>query len=105
MRRGTTPTLTLTVDAELVGWTCYVALRSGCKTVVVDGDRLTMEQSEGSTTITLTLTQEETLAMRVGACEIQVRAAHNGTALATDIARIDVGQIIQDGEIGDGTDD
>ncbi len=99
MRRGTTPTLTLTVDAELEGWACYVAIRSGCYVTIIEDDRLTVTQEDGTTTIELTLTQEETLALRVGACEIQVRAAHNGTALATDIARVDVGQIIQDGAI------
>lgn len=99
MRRGTTPTLTLTVDAELVGWACFVAIRSGCYTTIIEGERLDVSQEDGTTTIELTLTQEETLALRVGACEIQVRAAHNGSAVATDIARIDVGRIIQDGEI------
>ena len=101
MRRGTTPTLTLTVDADIVGWTIYVALRAGCETLVLDGTRLDVAASteEGSTDISLTLTQEETLAMTCGPCEVQVRAANNGSAVATDIARIDVGRIIQDGEI------
>lgn len=101
MRRGTTPTLTLTVDADIVGWTCYVAMRAGCHTILLEGERLDVTQSaeEGSTDIALTLTQEETLSMTCGPCEVQVRAANNGSAVATDIARIDVGRIIQDGEI------
>lgn len=98
MRRGTTPTLTLTVDAEIADWTLYVALRNGCNTIIIDGERLQATQADGSTDIVLTLTQEETLAMHTGDCELQVRAVNaGGTAVATDIARVDVGRIIQDG--------
>lgn len=82
MRRGTTPTLTLTVDAELEGWACYVAIRSGCFTTIIEGDRLDVSQEDGTTTIELTLTQEETLALRVGAAEIQVRDVRNGGTLS-----------------------
>jgi len=101
MRRGTTPTLTLTVDADLLGWTMYVALRAGGETLVLEGERLDASAGteEGTTDIALTLTQAETLAMSSGPCEVQLRAARNGSAVATDIARIDVGRIIQDGEI------
>lgn len=101
MRRGTTPTLVLTVDAEIADWTCYVAMRAGCNTILLEGERLDVEasQDEGSTDIALTLTQDETLSMTCGPCEIQVRAVRDGSAVATDIARVDVGRIIQEGVI------
>lgn len=99
MKRGTTPTLTLTVDADISDWTKYVTFRANCRIVTIEDDRLEATYADNMTTITLTLTQEETLALNVGACEVQVRAIKNGTAVATDIAKVDVGRILKEGVI------
>lgn len=104
MRRGTTPTYTLTVDADLTGWTCYVTLKGMGKLLNLEGDRLTIEAapSEGgqaSTTIGFDLTQKETLAFKVGKCEVQVRAIRDGAAIATDIGVLQVDRILREGEI------
>lgn len=98
MKRGTTPTLTLTVDTDLDGWTVYVTVKSGCTSITVDDAPITVE--DGVSTILVTLSQEETLALRDSA-EIQLRAIKDGTAIATDIAKVDVGRILQDGVIGE----
>lgn len=98
MKRGTTPTLTLTVDADIVGWTVYASFRTNGKVFTFENDRLQMTSEDGVTTILLTLTQEETLAM-YGSAEVQIRAIKDGTAIATDIQRVDVGRILKDGVI------
>jgi hypothetical protein len=98
MKRGTTPTLTLTVDADIVGWTIYASFRTNGKVYTFENDRLQMTAEDDVTTILLTLTQEETLAMH-GSAEVQIRAIKDGTAIATDIQRVDVGRILKDGVI------
>lgn len=98
MKRGTTPTLTLTVDADIVGWTVYASFRTNGKVYTFENDRLQMTSEDDVTTILLTLTQEETLAMH-GSAEVQIRAIKDGTAIATDIHRVDVGRILKDGVI------
>ena len=105
MRRGTTPTITLTVDKDVSTWTLYATFRSGMHNVTLENDRMTVElepkteTEEAKTLITVTLTQEETLSLGVGNAEVQVRAIKDGTAIATDIKNIDVGRIIKDGVI------
>lgn len=98
MKRGTTPTLTLTVDADISDWTVYASFKANGEVFTFENDRLQMTAEDDVTTILLTLTQEETLAMR-GSAEVQVRAIKNGTAIATDIQRIDVDRILKDGVI------
>ena len=98
MKRGTTPTLTLTVDADISDWTVYASFKTNGEVFTFENDRLQMSAEEDVTTILLTLTQEETLA-RQGSAEVQVRAIKNGTAIATDIQRVDVGRILKDGVI------
>ena len=98
MKRGTTPTLTLTVDADISDWTVYASFKANGEVFTFENDRLQMTAEDDVTTILLTLTQEETLAMR-GSAEVQVRAIKNGTAIATDIQRIDVDRVLKDGVI------
>ena len=99
MRRGTTPAIVLTVDADITSYTVYVTMQNYRKQVTVSGDRLLMEYANSKTTISFGLTQEETLAFGTGTCEVQVRAIHDGTAIATDIQTIDVGRILKEGVI------
>lgn len=99
MRRGTTPAITLTVDMDLTTWTVYVTLKNAKNTLTLGNDALTMEYADSKTTIAFALTQAQTLAFSVGTCEVQVRAIHDGTAIATDIQTLDVGRILKDGEI------
>lgn len=105
MRRGTTPTIPLTVDKDISdGWTIYATFRSGSHEVELTNDRMTIElepeteTEQAKTLINVTLTQEETLAMH-GSAEVQIRAIKDGTAIATDIQRVDVGRILKDGVI------
>ena len=99
MRRGTTPAITLTVDYDVTAWTVYVTLKNGGNVLTLTNDALTMSYANQKTTIALALTQEQTLAFSVGTCEVQVRAIHEGTAIATNIEKLDVKRILKDGVI------
>ena len=96
MRRGTTPTCTLTVDMDLTGWTCYVTLKGAGKKLDLEGGRLAVTAGESST-VSFTLTQKETLAFKAGKCEVQLRAVNGGAAVASDIATMTVEPILRDG--------
>ena len=101
MRRGTTPTITATVDADLTGMALYLAFKQrGCCPIVKSDDDLAVTVEDGVTTIVTTFTQQETLSMRADAkLEAQLRAVErNGTvAIATNIGSIDVMRILQEG--------
>lgn len=99
MRRGTTPTITLTVDADVSDWTLYVSMSNGGSIVTFEDDRLTKTLDGPQTIIELTLTQEETLAFSTGSLEVQIRAIKDGVAVATAIGNLDVDRIIKDGVI------
>lgn len=99
MRRGTTPTITVTVDTDLTDWSLYLAIAQGGTMLVLESDRLDVSVSEGVTSLAFTLTQEETLAFDARPVELQVRAAHNGTAIATGIKAVPVSRILQGGVI------
>ena len=103
MRRGTTPTLHVTVDADLTDMELYLALKSGGRPLVVKRNRdMEVSVEDGKTSIELRLSQSDTLAMKSGdKCEVQLRAVTDGgdTAIATTIASIPVQRILQDGEL------
>lgn len=99
MRRGTTPAIVLTVDMDITAYTVYVTLKSHSKVLTITNDDLTMDYADQKTTIAFSLTQQQTLDFSVGTCEVQVRAIHDGTAIATDIQTLDVGRILKEGVI------
>lgn len=105
MIRGTTPTIPLYVNRDISAWKMYVTLESACSEITVSNDRLDVEyipahdDEPERTNVTFTLTQEETLSLGVGAVEIQIRAIHDGTAVATGIARTENGRVLLDGVI------
>jgi hypothetical protein len=99
MRRGTTPTLTCTVNgADLSSTTFYV-------TIEQDEVELNIKNPDCKTTetgceITVVLTQEQTLQLRSGRAQIQIRwIDENGTASATPVKTLDVEKILKEGEI------
>ena len=101
MRRGTTPTLTFTTPyaANLVD-SGYITFNQRGATV------LDVPLSDPSVTIadesiSITLTQEQTLAFTTAApCEAQIRAVlDSGKAVASNIVCIPICAILKDGEI------
>lgn len=99
MRRGTTPALVLTVDYDLTGWTVYVTIENRGQELTLTNDRVTISYANQKSTLEMALTQEETLKFGTGTAQVQVRAIHDGTAIATDIQTVDVGRILKEGVI------
>lgn len=97
--RGTTPTVPLTVDTDLTGYTVYVTFLSDSNELTLTNERLIIEPGEESTSIKVPLTQEETLAFPVGNVDIQVRAIKGAMAISTNDGSISVGRILKEGVI------
>lgn len=104
MRRGTTPTLHVTVKSDISEWTIYLALKCGRTLIVKTDDDFTVStdiQSQKTVTIIeCVLSQKDTVMMTAGQeCEIQVRAVRDGgaTAVASDVISVPVSRILQDG--------
>lgn len=101
MYRGTTPTLYLELDTELdlsnvtEMWVTFksstVEITKTLSEVVFDAE---------TNTITVVLTQEETLKMYNGKVDVQVRLkTASDLAYATDIANVEIGRILKEGVI------
>lgn len=97
MRRGSTPTNTFTVDIDLTGATLFVSYEQMGKVIVEKtGEDLTVT----STSISLSLSQEETLRFKPGEVLIQIRYVFpSGAADASNIIRTTAERIIKDGVI------
>ena len=99
MRRGTTPTITVKVNSDLSDLNVNLALDAGTL-IVKTGDDLSVEVEDGVTTVSTTLTQEDTLSMTSGKdCQVQIRAykSDGSTAMATTIGVIPVERILEEG--------
>lgn len=107
MIRGTTPTITLTVDGyDLTEKSVEIYIREKGS----DGEPLTWTEEDQAvdiqyanekTSIYLTLSQEETLGMKAGrSYQVQVRwIGDDGTAEATEKESFTLGDIMKDAEI------
>ena len=107
MTRGTTPTHTFTLPDDLTSATIsalYITYAQGSKTVL---EKTISDVTINGGVITCTLTQADTLKFEVldqhCGCDkvaIQVRMkTSDGTAMASDIMRIPVMDVLKDGEI------
>ena len=99
MRRGTTPTITCSIKgADLTGSKVYATIKQG--EVEIDIEDPTIESTETGCTVTIHLTQAQTLTLRSGRANIQLRWIDaNNTALATTVASLTVHKILKEGEI------
>lgn len=97
MRRGSTPTNTFNVDIDLRDATVYVTYEQKGQIVLEKtGDDLTVTEDS----ITLELSQEDTLKFVPGSVLIQIRYVFaNGAADASNIIQTSAERIIKDGEI------
>ena len=99
MRRSTTPDYILTIPGhDLRMSAVFVTLGQGENRITLTGDRLDITyDDEGGccTAIAFRLTQEETLGLRPGQAEIQVRWLEaDGTALCTEIGVVGVAPVL-----------
>lgn len=92
MVRGTTPEYVLSVSgADMTGSTILVTIAQGAYNMTLGDDRLnvTYNESTNSSIITFRLTQQETLKLKTGKAQVQVKFAdNNGYVEATDIGEI-----------------
>lgn len=98
MIRGTTPTLefVLPFDTSLLA-EAYVTLAQGDEVVL---DKPLSECTRDGNKLTVKLTQEDTLKLKTGLVEIQIRAkTENGDAIASDIILTSAQKILKDGAI------
>lgn len=101
MRRGTTPTNTFTVPIDLSDYTVYISYQQNGKILVEKtGEDLTFNTDGDTHTITLSLSQEDTLAFAVGDVQIQLRyVTPTGEANASNIILTNFDRILKDGVI------
>lgn len=92
MRRGTTPDYILTVAGyDLTECSVFVTLAQKGEKLTLNNDRLDISYENDVSTITFRLTQEETLSLKNGSADVQVRFIDaNGEARATNIGLISV---------------
>lgn len=97
MKRGTTPTNTFSVDVDLRDATVFVDYEQDGRIVLEKtGDDLTITEKA----VSLTLSQEDTLAFKPGWVQIQLRyVTAGGAADASNIIQTTAERIIKDGVI------
>lgn len=97
MKRGTTPTNTFAVDRDLTDARIFVTYSQNGKVVFEKtGEDLTVDDKS----IKCTLSQTDTLALKEGMVEIQIRyITELGAADASNIIRTTAERILKDGEI------
>lgn len=101
MIRGTTPTIILnlstSVDLSEVK-EMWVTLKSALKEKTFEKSELTIQPSSYS--VSLTLSQEDTLEFSAGDVRVQVRfLMNNGRAYASNIKQLRMDEILKDGVI------
>lgn len=101
MYRGTTPTLFLELDTDLSLENLaelWVTFRTSTVEITKTLDEVIIDDT--AKTITVVLTQEETLKIYNGTCQVQVRfRTDTDLAYATTIADVNVGRILKEGVI------
>ena len=97
MIRGTTPTFIMTIEGfDLTTETSvYVTFEQGKYEITKTGTDLRLTSSGEDTIVTLTLSQEETLAFDVGRADLQVRfIKSDGKAYATEKKPLNVKDVL-----------
>lgn len=101
MYRGTTPTLVFKLDTELDLTTLtqvWVTIQNGDTQYNFDITRVTIDNEEK--TIAVSLTQEETLALKRVVSNVQLRMLTSADkALATNIVQININNVLKGGVI------
>lgn len=99
--RGTTPDYILLLNGyDLTGRTVYVTIAQGSNKITFTGDRLTIAVNETGSTIAFSLTQAETLSMRTGTAEVQVKCINkNGEVDGSAIGHLSISRALLEKEI------
>ena len=97
MRRGTTPTITITTDIDLTS-------ASNLFVTFKQGDRIVFEKTLDDVAVTentviCKLTQEDTLALKDSMVRFQIRATIGDAKVASNIMTAQVSDILKGGAI------
>ncbi len=91
MRRFTTETYSTEVDADLSAAEVYVTFTQDDTILTLSGDAVTVETVDGKSTVSVTLTPEQTAGFEAGKYVLaQVNWILDGVRKATDIEKIRV---------------
>lgn len=98
--RGTTPTFVFEIDLDLTGWDVYVTI-SQSKGKVFTFNDVDVATSSYGCTVTVELTQEDTLKFAAGKALAQVRAVNTDEDIAvkTNTMELWIDQVLLDGVI------
>lgn len=104
MRRGTTPTNVFTVDVELEGAEAlYITYRQLNRIVIektLEDVTITPGSGKNPETLSVSLSQTDTLRLKNGTVDIQIRARFpNGEAIASEVMTVPVDVILKEGVI------
>lgn len=97
IRRGTTPTIKRTYPEDLTGATVTFCFWQDVESPLTLTPEI--EATDNGCVLSVTLTQEQTLAFEPGALYFQIRAAKDGEAVASKVWRYFVGDVMPDEEM------
>lgn len=97
IRRGTTPTIKRTYPEDLTGATATFCFWQDVESPLTLTPEI--EATDNGCILSVTLTQEQTLAFETGALYFQIRAVKDGEAVASKVWRYFVSEIMPDGEM------
>lgn len=97
MRRGTTPTIKRTYPEDLTGATATFCFWQDVESPLTLTPEI--EATDNGCILSVTLTQEQTLAFEPGALYLQIRAVKDGEAVASKVWRYFVADVMPDGEM------
>ena len=101
MRRGSTPTNVFNCNIDLTGATVFVTYQqNGVNLIEKTGDALTITATQTGCTVSVELSQEDTLLFATGRVLVQIRYVKaDGTADASNIIGTTADKILKDGVI------
>lgn len=95
MRRGTTPLVTVSVDADLTDAQAVLTIETGCTKLNLTP--VSIDVDDGESVLTFTPTQEETLALHAtSTAKVQLRWLVGASAFASDIVTVSVGDVLEE---------
>ena len=96
MYRGTTPDFVLTIPGvDLTDKTVFVTFEQDYREITKTGDELAVEYGDDTSTISVSLTQQETLGLKKGKADVQVRFIdREGHAEATDKKAVTIDDVL-----------
>lgn len=98
--RGTTPTLTFTLPFEADNLDAFWISFKQQNKVEMNKEKDSPGVSQVTNTITVTLSQEETLRFGTGKCLVQIRARDkNAKAIASNTMSVEVADVLRSGVI------